>query len=398
MIILEQWAGHCLNTKSDKVWAACLTVDHQVISVNGRRGSALRTTSNQFADAAEAKTYYDAKVAEKSQRNGYAPVKFDDPDIGIPSFGIPSQTTTTINPIAPTYMVSHITPSTLEEVTQAMSRPGYAGITEKINGERTLLAYDGTTLTAYNRRGKPISTIPETARVLEKLGRQFVIDGERFAISSTQSGGYAAFDLLELEGQDWRSRPFDQRIAELEHVLQVSSIITNSIAAFGWNNNEDGSRLVLLAPTTNVELITWLRDNAREGVILRTFDAPYEAGDTTHVKKLKFRADVDAIITGITPGLNGGSANLGLIRPRDGKLISIGSVRSGLSAADMQVIADLLAVGQRPVLRVGYLPVRTVATKLAEPTAHLDDLRTDKLAEECTTDQMPANAAAFNAA
>ena len=58
MIIVEQWVGHCFNTKSDKVWAACLTADNQVISVNGRRGTALRTTSNQFPDAAQAKTYW----------------------------------------------------------------------------------------------------------------------------------------------------------------------------------------------------------------------------------------------------------------------------------------------------------------------------------------------------
>src|SRR5579859_2809424 len=168
MEILQAWAGHCQNSSSDKVWAACLTTDHQVIAVNGKRGGTLRTTTNQFDDAAKAQAYYESKVAEKSQKNGYKPVPFDDPYTSIPSFGTPSLLTATATPDNPTYQTSHVTPITFAELTQALLRPRF-GITEKINGERTLIASDGKTLTAYNRRGTPISSVPDAARSLLQL-------------------------------------------------------------------------------------------------------------------------------------------------------------------------------------------------------------------------------------
>jgi len=391
MLIETQWAGHCQDGTSDKVWAACLTADHQVIAVHGRRGSALRQTINQFPDGTSAKKHYDAKVAEKSQR--YTATAFD--TIGIPSFGEAQRLSTPASPQTAVYQVTHILPLSKDELLSALSDARY-GLTEKINGERTIIAFDGHTLRAYNRRGLE-SSPPAAVAHLKDSPRQFVMDGERYA-TSTDSGCYAAFDLLELDGLDWRAYPYQRRI---ETLCRVLASLPNPPAQTHALSQQLPVPFSVLIPTSSEQaaqqLLEWLEQHGREGVIVRTLNAPYEAGDTHHVRKYKFRADLDAIISGIKPGLKGGSLNLALLRPRDGRLIDIGSVRSGLTENDLQTLSELLERQPQPVIRVSYLPIRTVGTKLAEPTTSLRDLRTDKVAAECTTDQLPRNAEAFDA-
>ena len=71
----------------------------------------------------------------------------------------------------------------------------------------------------------------------------------------------------------------------------------------------------------------------------------------------------------------------------------MGSVRGGLKDADINRLAAMLGRGEQPVLQVEYLPVRTVGIKLVEPRTDISQLRSDKAATECTTDQFgPAKA------
>jgi ATP-dependent DNA ligase len=93
-------------------------------------------------------------------------------------------------------------PLELAELEAALASPEY-GISEKVNGHRTFVAYDGhTELTAYNRRRIKATSVPAAAHALRKLGRQFVVDGER--LLGDQAGQYVIFDLLELDGSRLR--------------------------------------------------------------------------------------------------------------------------------------------------------------------------------------------------
>src|SRR5690242_14452306 len=161
--ILEQWAGHFQATGSDKVWGAAYTDDGQVMSVWGRRGSALQRGTKPFADQQAASRAFSAKVRKK-QQEGYRPVPFDDARYGVPTFG-PSAPGGTTTPLvldeggsvlqdAPVYQVSYVTPLDREQVYACTQQGGAYGVTEKINGERCVVAFDGQeTLTAYNRKG-----------------------------------------------------------------------------------------------------------------------------------------------------------------------------------------------------------------------------------------------------
>jgi hypothetical protein len=110
-------------------------------------------------------------------------------------------------------------------------------------------------------------------------------------------------------------------------------------------------------------------------------------------------------VIGFEPGSAEGSVRLGLVRPSDGAVIEIGNVRAGLSDADIRVLRVMREHGQWPVLTVEYLPIRTVGITLVEArvvgsararSKSSDDvsgqaqaarLRSDKRAQDCTTDQ-----------
>lgn len=134
--------------------------------------------------------------------------------------------------------------------------------------------------------------------------------------------------------------------------------------------------------------MTEVMEAGGEGIIVRTLDGPSLSGDTRYERKHKFVVEVDAVVLGIKPGIGAGSVRLGLIRPKDGAIIEVGCVRSGLRDADVAHLGALLAQGHQPVLTVSFLKARTVGINLVEPNTSILQLRTDKSAEECSTDQL----------
>jgi hypothetical protein len=125
-----------------------------------------------------------------------------------------------------------------------------------------------------------------------------------------------------------------------------------------------------------------------EGIIVCTLDGPSLSGDTRYERKYEFVAEIDAVVLGIKPGIGAGSVRLGLIRPRDRATIEIGCVRSGLRDADVAHLGALLTQGHHPVLTISFLKARTVGINLVEPTTSILQLRADKSADECTTQQL----------
>lgn len=404
MTIIEQWAGHFQAGSSDKVWAATYTQDGQFLSVWGRRGSALQRSQKQFGTSAAAAKEFTAKVKKKISE-GYRSVPFDDGRYGIPTFGIPAGLTCSPELAAreqtqsqPVYLASHVTPLTLEQLQECLRSPAY-GATEKINGERCLIAFDGRdVLTAYNRKEIATAHAPYAAQALARLACQFVVDGER--LQGEVGGDYVAFDLLEWRGQDVRAFPYRERIKVLEQEMKSAGLLTGGGATYAEALERSAlPELTLLTPTQGLPIIDAILANQGEGVIVRTLDAPYEGGNTRHIRKFKFLADLDAIVIGVNPGKSTGSVQLGLLRPADGALIDIGNVRSGLTDQAILHLAEMLKQGLQPVLTVEYLPIRTVGISLVEPKTSIKKLRTDKAAAECTTDQLgPEKAVLITAA
>jgi predicted DNA-binding WGR domain protein len=395
MTIIEQWAGHFQAGGSDKVWAAAYTTDGQLLSVWGRRGSALQRGAKTLASQEIASKEFNKKVKMKTAE-GYLSVPFDDPRYGIPTFGAPGEEIAASCPSLdtseqsrsqPTYLASHVTSLSWSQLQECVQQDVY-GATEKINGARCLIAFDGKdAVIAYNRKGIATTYAPYAAQALKRLACQFVIDGEQ--LQGEVEGDYVAFDLLEWQGQDVRSWPYRERIRTLEEGMKRVGLITGGGATYMEALERSArSELTLLTPAmSGLQIIETILSQKGEGVIVRTMDAPYEGGDTRYIRKFKFLADLDAIVIGVNPGKSTGSVRLGLIRSADGAIIEIGNVRSGLNDQAIMRLAEMLKQGEQPVLTIEYLPIRTVGITLVEPKTSIRKLRTDKTAAECTTDQ-----------
>ena len=208
-----------------------------------------------------------------------------------------------------------------------------------------------------------------------------------------QTNQYVVFDVLTWNGGDVRNRPYRERIDLLISTFQRAGLIRTQEATPTLHEarfNALVTGLLLLAPTSgNVEQVVQAVQRVEgEGIILRDLSAPYTR--SKGILKYKFTTDLDAIVIGVKPGTNGGSLRLGLRRPADNAVIEIGYVRSGLTPADMKWFVDQLTRGSGtyPVIKVTYLPARTVGISLVEPSTSRTWVREDKPAWDCTTEQL----------
>jgi len=404
---VECWAGHYAQGGSDKVWGGAVT-GRTFISTWGRRGGALQRGEKTLKTAEDALKLFRKKAQEKASE-GYKEIAFGDPIYGVPVLVEVGQgsdaggaTVASPSPALPkpsVYATGHVLPMDEAELDACLLSPRH-GVSEKINGERCIVAYDGATLTAYNRKGQQVSTVPVSAQPLARLGHPFVLDGERG--TGPLAGGYVVFDLLKWNGADMRGEPYSRRIATVRAALVESGLV----AAAGPMLDGDGAGLSVLTAENDPEagraIVDAVAARGGEGIVIRTLDAPYVEGDTRHVRKIKFLADLDAFVVRVNPGLATGSVTLGLVRPEDGAVIEICNVRSGLTDADIAALDAQLRGGARPVLTVEYLPARTVGVRLVEPkvrTGSSDGVaRGDKTWQECHTTQMGAAKGALFAA
>jgi hypothetical protein len=401
--VIEQWAGWCREGSSDKCWSAALLSDHRVVTEWGRRGSMVQGGSpQQCGSEEEARALYIRVVGGKAgtpQRPGkYVTCGFDAAPTFVPTYAGRYGTVASADavPGAPVLTrpqtairevsVARVLPLTDAEFRTTIDNPGW-GITEKVNGHRCVARIDGGVVKTYNRRGGATPSVPTALHRLHGCSRSFVLDGER--LDGDNAGAYVAFDLLECDGEDYRGRPCRERLAAMRRLL--ADLDVQHTASHRLDTAEpSGDRLVALFPVTEgkAAVVECLRAAGAEGVILRDLDAPYTDGDSRAIRKRKFVSDIDCIVVGANDGAAGGSLRLALRRPRDNALIAVGNVRSGLGQADIAAIRARLCDGELPVIRVSFLPARTVGVTLVEPTAAGADVRDDKVARECVTDQL----------
>lgn len=420
-------AGHCLTGTSNKIWTACVAVEAEgrtdtVLAVNiaalpstaevvflcghGPYGAALRLEEPQKMSRTAAQKVLRTKWQEKAGK-GYVSVAFDP---FVLSFGNPyglslltpevtlSPTSTPVAITAERPVVFRHTAALLKAVSyeamlDLLSDP-FSAVSEKANGERCLVEFDGTTLRAYNRKGRMMSAPPEGARALCRLGHPFVVDGER--LIREQAGHYVLFDVLEWAGESLLTVPYRTRMTHLVRSMHRAGFLLDASLTPTYRqacaNSTVADICVLLASRSSdgaLAIIEEVEATGGEGVVIRRLNAHY--ADTGF--KYKFLDDIDAVVIGIEPGVAAGSLNLALLRPADRAVIAIGNVRSGLTNQDVEAVRVLLAQGHFPVFPITYLPASTIGITLVQPRTSLALLRQDKDPQDCTTDQFGAEKA-----
>lgn len=421
------YAGHCTSDRSNKDWAACLarevnsqdtqsssepsiddTTEVLFLSLHGPHGGNLIVDQPKKLPMKQARAHFTKKCREKDHK-AYAHVPFTSYQPifqrALRALGVsllvpegladgdnvvmftPAPEPSTTPPLR--YQVSVVKPLSWEQLQAIIVDPAY-GITEKVNGERCILVFDGQHLTAYNRRGELMSMPPEGALSLSKLGSPFVIDGER--LTGDWAGHFVAFDLLEWDHENFTAYSYGLRMNTLHEAMRDAGLLienrfTPTFAEAQANSTE--VYLALLAPTlergTGPRIVEEVQAASGEGVVARRMLSDYRESPL----KFKFVADLDAFVIAI----NEGSLKMGVFRPADGAIIEVANVRSGLTDADIRTVRQMLERGTRPVFTVTYLPKRTVGIQLVEPRTSMTRLRSDKSAAECSTDQFEAEKA-----
>jgi len=440
--VVRSYAGHCSWQGSDKDYAICLVhvvatgaaANEQeadsaptwtVLVVYGKPGALRGGDPGPLSTRAVAEKEYDKKVKEKAGAHHYTPLpgfdfapfaRYFKVPLRLEGADRPSEVPEGANygqagaetPGMPRaadarYAGCSVTDISLERFWQCAESSRY-GTEEKADGERCPIASEQQTLTAYNRSGVALYTLPEAAEALLRLSElPFLVDGEKM-VNSAQKGHYILFDLLEWQGEDIRAWPYGRRNETLQQAMHAAGLIkevcpTPTLQQAYENSTAPG--LALLTPVTGREtvqqLVAAIQQHDGEGMVVRDLGASYLAPNLAF--KYKFIADMDAVVIGINPGAGGGSVELGLRRPPDryrsteNAVIAIGRVRAGLTKEDMSWFTEQLAQGKWVVIKVVYRIKRTIGITLVEPSTSIEWVRSDKSPWECTTDQWGAEKA-----
>ena len=216
----------------------------------------------------------------------------------------------------------------------------------KYDGFRAIVFVDGADVVVQSRGGKPLGRyFPELSFASGRyvIDGEIVIDGEaegRQDCSALQQrihpaesritrlaaetpAHYIAFDLLALGDESWLERPFSERRAALEELVEAPVSLTPVVRS-------------------EADAEPWL--GSSEGVVAKDVTAPYRPGQRTGMVKVKRVRTIDAVVVGYRPGKEEGTVGsliLGLY-DAEGKLHVVGH-SSGLRAAEKRALVERLA-------------------------------------------------------
>ena len=273
---------------SDKVYQASIVEEEEGFTVHyayGRRGSTLKTgtKTQQPVSREKAEAIYQKLVSTK-QAKGYQPgedgtpyrqTALQDQDTGIRC--------QLLNPIAESEVHDYLLNST-------------HCLQEKLDGRRLLVRKVGDEIIGINRRGLVVSLPDTILKDISLIREDLLLDGE--ALGDT----YHAFDLLEAAGANLRSLRYIERHS---HLIQI---VPTCLKHVQWVST-------MLDPADKFEVFNELREDGKEGVVLKDINAPYSSGRPNSggsQLKYKFYETASCLVTGHNAKR---SINIGLLKP-----------------------------------------------------------------------------------
>ena len=329
--------------KSDKIYKAALEKQGELFLVNfayGRRGATLKTgTKTQTPVPYEkAKKIYDKLILSKSAK-GYVP-NADESDYVYES----DQVKTGIH-------CQLLNPIEESELAEFINNDEWWG-QQKMDGKRMLIQ-KSTELIAINRKGLSVGAPHSIFDSAAKVNRNFIIDGEAIG------DDLYVFDLLNLDDEDIRSKPYQER-----YELLLSLGFSNAI------------KIVTPAKTEKEKKsqVKKLRKAAAEGVVYKKHTAIYEPGRPNsggNQRKFKFYETASVIVSKINNKRSVGVAVL-----EKGKTVFVGNVTISINK-EIPKEGDIIEVRYLYAYKGG---------SLYQPT--FLGVRTDVEEKECVIEQL----------
>jgi bifunctional non-homologous end joining protein LigD len=257
----------------------------------------------------------------------------------------------------------------------------------KFDGYRAQVAISGSDVRVYTRNGhdwtEQFKVILEPLRKLTTGSA--LIDGEIVAIDKAGRTNFSmlktgigaglplkfyAFDLLEIDGEDYRDFPLVERKARLEALIgdrEVSDSLQFS------HHVIDNGKAVLAS----------MCEGGHEGVIAKKVDGRYIGDRTSGWLKIKCTKRQEFVIGGWRPSDSGrGMASLILGTYEDGKLVYRGRVGTGFTEAQRREL-----LGQLEARRVAKSSFAAVPRDIARKAVWVQpDLVTEVTYAEITPD------------
>lgn len=133
-----------------------------------------------------------------------------------------------------------------------------------------------------------------------------------------------AFDVLSIDGEDWRAQPYRDRVQ--------------------WLAELPASPALAATPRTTDGPALWrfVTERGLEGIVAKAGSSRYVAGRQSTWVKLKVVRTLSALVTGLEPGEGSRATSFGalLVSLYDGdELVQVGKVGSGFSQADLREIS-----------------------------------------------------------
>lgn len=377
-MIIQQSTLYYQEGTSDKVYKAWVEEDKSSNSfvVNfafGRRGSTMQTgtKTQRPTSKAQALSVY-SKLVDSKLAKGY--------EEGSPTSDYRvdnSKELTSDKKRTPRILPQLLNPiEDQSELTKLLSDHNWVA-QQKLDGRRMIMEVCLTTTqnksqnkaTAFNRRGLPCgapeAALQEAELLSKTLNKSITLDGESLGDK------LHVFDILKY-GEDTTYLPYSRRLEILETIFQTFNDKSQSLQTL---------QLVSTFRNTSEKkkLLTDLKRNNAEGIVLKEVNSPYQAGRPNskgNHRKFKFVDSLSAIITKVNDKR---SVGLGAYSSEESNsnLIEIGNV-------SIPVNHEVPKKGD--IVEVRYLYAIPVSNALYQPV-YLGK-RNDLEKEDCTLEQL----------
>jgi len=261
---------------SDKVYQASIEPQGEGFVVNfayGRRGSTMNTgTKTQTPVDYDTATRIYTKLGNEKKAKGYT----EGPE------GTPYQHSSKEDRVTG-LLPQLLNPIDEQEVKRLLKDPAFC-LQEKFDGRRVLVRKAGAEIYGINRKGLLIGLPSPIVVGAHKITSDFIMDGE------CVGDVFYAFDLLEWDGEDCRTRPYQYRLVKLSNLLNRPDITHIEFVQTATD------------PASKERMFRHLQAERKEGVVFKRLGAPYTPGRPNtggNQLKHKFYATCSAVVAQI---------------------------------------------------------------------------------------------------